>query len=62
MARVIPELIATAITFHIDVINVQERRLYQDDIILKYLDFGKPCTFTSASATKRAGNATIGKN
>ena len=60
LAHQIPELIATAITFHIDVINVQEHRLFHDDVILKYHDFGKGWTFVSASATKNARNATIG--
>ena len=54
------ELIAIAVTYHIDVINVQEHRFYHEDIHLKYHELGNGWTFISASALKNTGNSTIG--
>ena len=54
------ELIAIAVTYHIDVINVQEHRFYHEDIDLKYHELGNGWTFISASALKNMGNSTIG--
>ena len=54
------ELIAIAVTYHIDVINVQEHRFYHEDIDLKYHELGNGWTFISASAFKNTGNSTIG--
>ena len=34
------ELIAIAVTYHIDVIKVQEHRFYHEDIDLKYHELG----------------------
>nr|XP_039272710.1 uncharacterized protein LOC120346978 [Styela clava] len=59
-AHQIPELIATAIKYHIDVINVQEHRLFHDDSNIKQHDFGKGWTFISVSALKNTVNATSG--
>ena len=56
----ISELIAIAVTYHIDVINVQEHRFYHEDIDLKYHELGNEWTFISASALKNIGNSTIG--
>ena len=38
------ELIAIAVTYHIDVINVQEHRFYHEDIDLKYHELGNGWT------------------
>ena len=54
------ELIAMAVTYHVDVINVQEHRFYHEDIDLKYHELGNGLTFISASALKNTGNSTIG--
>lgn len=54
------ELTATAINNQIDIICVQEHRLYHDEINLKYHELGKGWTFISASAVKNTANATIG--
>ena len=54
------ELIAMAVTYHVDVINVQEHRFYHKDIDLKYHELGNGLTFISASALKNTGNSTIG--
>ena len=54
------EVIATAVTYHIDVIKVQEHRFYHEDIDLKYHELGNRWTFISASALKNTGNTTIG--
>ena len=56
----ISELIAIAVTYHIDVIYVQEHRFYHEDVVLKYHELGNGCTFISASALKNIGNCTIG--
>ena len=55
------ELIAIAVTYHIDVINVQEHRFYHEDIDLKYHELGNGQIFISASALKNIGNSTIGR-
>ena len=54
------ELIAIAVTYHIDVINVQEHRFYHEDIDLKYHELGNGWTFISASGLKNTGNSKIG--
>ena len=54
------ELFAIAVTYHIDVVNVQEHRFYHEDIDLKYHELGNGWTFISASAFKNTGNSTIG--
>ena len=54
------EVIATAVTYHTDVIKVQEHRFYHEDIDLKYHELGNGWTFISASALKNTGNTTIG--
>ena len=56
----ISELIAIAVSYDIDVINVQEHRFYHEDIDLKYHELGNGWTFISASALKNTGNTTIG--
>ena len=54
------ELFAIAVTYHIDVVNVQEHRFYHEDIDLKYHELGNGWTFISASTFKNTGNSTIG--
>ena len=54
------ELIATAVAYHIDVINVEEHRFYHEDIDLKYHQLRNAWTFISASALRNRGNSTIG--
>ena len=54
------ELIAIAVTYHIDVINLQEHRFDHEDIDLKYHELGNRWTFISASALKNTANSTIG--
>ena len=54
------ELIIVAVTYHIDVINLQEHRFYHEDIDLKYHEPGNGWTLISASALKSIGNSTIG--
>ena len=54
------ELISIAVTYHIDVINLQEHRFDHEDIDLKYHELGNGWTFISASALKNTGNTTIG--
>ena len=54
------ELISIAVTYHIDVINLQEHRFDHEDIDLKYHELGNGWTFISASALKNTGNSTIG--
>ena len=55
------ELIAIALKYHIDVINVQEHRFYHEDIYLKYHELGNGWTFISAgSFEEHRGNSTIG--
>ena len=44
------ELMAIALTYHIDVINVQEHRFYREDIYLKYHELGNGWTFISAGS------------
>ena len=53
------ELIAIAVTYHIDVINVQEHRFYHEDIDLKYHELGNGWAFISASDLKNTGNSKI---
>ena len=54
------ELTNTAIKHQIDIICVQEHRLFHDDVTLKYHELGKGWIFISASAVKNTVNATIG--
>ena len=56
----ISEFIAIAVTYHNDVIYVQEHRFYHEDVVLKYHELGNGWTFISASALKNIGNCTIG--
>ena len=55
----ISELISIAVTYHIDVINVQEHRFYHEDTDLKYHELGNGWPFISASDLKNTGNSTI---
>ena len=48
-----------AVTYHIDVINLQEHRFYHEDIDLKYHEPRNGWTLISASALKSIGNSTI---
>ena len=50
------ELAASATTYSIDIICVQEHRFYHKDVELKYHDAGNGWTFVSANST----NSTIG--
>ena len=54
------ELFIIVVTYHIDIINVQEHRFYHEDIDLKYHELGNGWTFISASALKNTGNSKIG--
>ena len=54
------ELTATAVTYYIDIINIQKHRFYHEDIDLRYHEIGSGWTFISVSALKNTGNSTIG--
>ena len=56
----LPELTASAAAQNIDVICVQEHRLYHNDLELKYHEAGNGWTFISASSWKNTMNSTIG--
>ena len=55
------ELIAVPVTYHIDIMNVQEHRLYHKDSDQKYHELGNGGTSISASALKKECNSTIGR-
>ena len=54
------ELFIIVVTYHIDIINVQEHRFNHEDIDLKYHELGNGWTFISASALKNTGNSKMG--
>jgi exonuclease III len=56
----ISELVASAATYNIDIICIQEHRFFHQDIDLEYHDAGSGWTFISASAWKNSMNSTIG--
>ena len=55
----LPELTASAIDHHIDIICIQEHG-YTHNEYIKYHDTGNGWTLTTASVWKNAANATIG--
>jgi len=56
----LPKLVFSAIELNVEVICVQEHRLYHPDIKLIYHDVGKGWSFISASVWRNSINATIG--
>ena len=54
------EITAQADKYGIDIICIQEHRLYHEEIILKHNNVGKMWTFITSSAWKNSINATIG--
>ena len=56
----ISELTYNAVSLNIDLICIQEHRLFHDNLSLKYHSVGMGWTFISSSAWKNSINATIG--
>ena len=54
------ELISSAIEYNIDVVCIQEHRLYHDDTETKYHKVGQGWVLITASAWKNSINSTIG--
>ena len=54
------ELAYLAEKYEIDVMCIQEHRIYHDDVNIKYHDIGKGWVLVTSSATKAENNATIG--
>ena len=56
----IPELIASAIEYGIDVICIQEHRISHDDLLVKYHNVGSGWSLITTSSWKNATNSSIG--
>ena len=56
----IPELVASAISQKIDIICIQEHRIFHNNFPLMYHDLERKWTLITSSATKNSGNCTIG--
>ena len=54
------ELTAIAKDNDIEVVCIQEHRIYHEDTSTKYHDIGKGWTLVTGSATKNEGNSTVG--